>query len=184
MTEKLSDCWRTPQWLFNELNEEFNFDVDLCATRHNKKCSSFFTDYFVIPPEVLQDLTCFMNPPYSRGNMIKFMQKAWEDSKVCKIVCLVKADPSTKWWATFWDYEGNCNKCHEDPRRFEEVSLCCLSRTNYSGPKPGCEVRFFPRRIKFDPPLNIVDGQEIPTEHKNGPTFPSALIIMDRRGIL
>ncbi len=38
MTEKLSDQWQTPQWLFDELNQEFNFDIDLCANSENSKC--------------------------------------------------------------------------------------------------------------------------------------------------
>ncbi|HXS60809.1 MAG TPA: DNA N-6-adenine-methyltransferase [Candidatus Sulfopaludibacter sp.] len=45
---KLSDEWRTPQWLFDELNKEFNFDIDLCATKENSKCKNYYTNIFAI----------------------------------------------------------------------------------------------------------------------------------------
>ncbi len=77
----------------------------------------------------------FMNPPYSCPK--PFIEKAWDDSRYCRIVCLVKCDPSTKWWGTFWDYG--------------------LGLKHYNGAKQGCQVRFFPKRIKFDPPKNVIE---------------------------
>ncbi len=159
MKEKLSDSWQTPQWLFDELNDEFNFDIDLCASVDNRKCTWFCADYLKDRlvrklsqfndnlKEYIGNTACFMNPPYS--NPKPFIEKAWEDSKWCKIACLIKCDPSTQWWAVFWDYKTN-------------------------KPKPGCEVRFFPKRIRFTPPKGW-DGMA------GSPAFPSALIIMDRR---
>ena len=38
-----SDEWETPQNLFDELNREFNFDLDVCATSDNHKCPVYFT---------------------------------------------------------------------------------------------------------------------------------------------
>lgn len=35
--------WGTPQKFFDELNKEFNFDVDVCAVQENAKCKNFFT---------------------------------------------------------------------------------------------------------------------------------------------
>lgn len=35
--------WETPQDLFDELNKEFSFDVDVCALPENAKCKKFFT---------------------------------------------------------------------------------------------------------------------------------------------
>lgn len=153
--------------------------------------------------------SAFMNPPYS--NPKPFIEKAWEDSKYCKIVCLVKCDPSTKWWATFWEYNRNlCFKCapqhiqHKVNRTFDKCDSCRnisnLWLPAYNGPKLGCSVRFFPKRIKFDPPIEgeycSCDGvhglcysggervcKSCRKSLKSGPTFPSALIIMDRRNI-
>ena len=38
-----SDEWSTPQELFDELNAEFHFDLDPCATQDNAKCETFYT---------------------------------------------------------------------------------------------------------------------------------------------
>lgn len=228
MTDKLSDQWQTPGWLFDELNKQFNFDIDLCATKENSKCSSYCIDYLLedfSSYDREDNIICFMNPPYS--NPRPFIEKAWEDSKHCKIVCLVKCDPSTKWWATFWEYGENirCVRCMHieksdiDPPGNDQCDIDGCDYASYHGPKPGCGVRFFPKRIKFDPPHQLIESGEIwkfndawverckkcseGWIHKvphvinssiicsnckgkgykklSGPTFPSALIIMDRR---
>ena len=38
-----SDEWSTPQDVFDELNAEFHFDLDPCATDENHKCENYFT---------------------------------------------------------------------------------------------------------------------------------------------
>jgi len=159
----------TPSWLFKELDQEFHFDIDLCATKENSKCDLYCLDYLKdkynhIDCDVdatanfqdwqkIKDRTCFMNPPYS--NPKPFIEKAWEDSKYCKIVALVKCDPSTRWWSTFWDYDLECDDCYGRGELDEERCFLCDGRGKLSGSKPGCEVRFFPKRIKFDPPQSM-----------------------------
>lgn len=38
-----SDEWATPQELFNELDREFDFNLDPCSTDDNCKCENHFT---------------------------------------------------------------------------------------------------------------------------------------------
>ena len=38
-----SNEWATPQSFFDELNKEFHFDLDPCATDENHKCERYFT---------------------------------------------------------------------------------------------------------------------------------------------
>lgn len=38
-----SDEWATPQDVFDELNKEFNFTLDPCASASNAKCQKHFT---------------------------------------------------------------------------------------------------------------------------------------------
>lgn len=39
----LSDEWPTPVKLFEELNKEFNFNLDVCADHFNHKCARYYT---------------------------------------------------------------------------------------------------------------------------------------------
>lgn len=95
--------WETPQWLFDILNEEFCFDLDVCATPQNAKCKNFYTKE---DDGLLKEWqgTCWMNPPYGL-EIPKWMQKAFKASqKDAKIICLVPARIDTDWW---WE---NCIK--------------------------------------------------------------------------
>lgn len=38
-----SDEWATPQKIYDELNEEFHFTLDPCATSENHKCDTYYT---------------------------------------------------------------------------------------------------------------------------------------------
>ncbi len=91
--------WATPDWLFEELDREFGFDVDVCASEDNHKCLKYF------PSEGLwsglaQEWAgvCWMNPPY--GNVIgKWIAKAWESAQNgAKVVCLIPSRTDTAWW--------------------------------------------------------------------------------------
>lgn len=38
-----NEVWSTPQTFFNELDDEFHFNLDPCALPENAKCSKYFT---------------------------------------------------------------------------------------------------------------------------------------------
>ena len=93
--------WSTPQDFFDELNKEFNFTLDPCATRENAKCTKYFT---VEDDGLKQDWSndvVFMNPPY--GREIKYwVQKAFEESlKGATVVCLIPARTDTTYWHNY-----------------------------------------------------------------------------------
>jgi phage N-6-adenine-methyltransferase len=89
--------WATPVEVYDELDREFSFDLDVCATAANAKCPAFFS------PEVdgLQQLwrgVCWMNPPYG-GAIGLWMAKAYLSSlQGATVVCLVPARTDTRWW--------------------------------------------------------------------------------------
>lgn len=92
-----TDLWSTPQELFDKLNKEYNFTLDVCASHDNAKCEKYFT----IEDDGLKqewEGTCWMNPPY--GRTIKmWMKKAYEASlKGHTVVCLVPSRTDTIWW--------------------------------------------------------------------------------------
>jgi len=89
-----TDMWETPEYFFRALDAEFHFTCDVCATKENAKCDSYFT------PEqdgLKQEWTgvCWCNPPYGK-EIAKWMQKAYESDAT--VVCLVHARTDTKWF--------------------------------------------------------------------------------------
>ena len=92
-----TDQWPTPQFLFDALDAEFAFELDVCASAEHAKCKRYFS------PEVdgLKQLwvgNCWMNPPYGRGIGL-WVQKAHESAQQGALVCcLLPARTDTKWW--------------------------------------------------------------------------------------
>ena len=113
--------WETPQDLFDELDREFDFFLDVCATKENTKCKRYFTkEDDGLKKDWYMENSCkgnylWMNPPYGReiGDWIK---KASEERQV---VALLPARTDTKY---FHDYIYN---------------------------KPNVEIRFLKGRLKF-----------------------------------
>ena len=160
--------WETPQDFFDELNKEFDFNVDVCADKTNYKCPYFLdkeTDalewtwtYCHLASEgKLGDGTpvrtwiglasrAWCNPPYNRSTG-KWVAKAVEEvnkgnAKV--VVMLLPARTDTKYFHQYiWD-----NEKHR--------------------PRPGVEVRFIKGRLKFG-------------GAKNSAPFPSMVVIF-RKG--
>jgi len=96
MMSSSSDDWETPLDLWGKLDEEFDFDLDVCASSENAKCAT----YFDIEADGLKQPwtgTVWMNPPYKgiRAWMDRAMQYGGGGGIA---VCLVPARTDTKWW--------------------------------------------------------------------------------------
>jgi len=93
-----STCeWETPQDIFDALNKEFGFTLDVCATKENAKCKEFYSKE---QNGLSRDWhgVCWMNPPYGRV-IGKWVEKAYQSTKTgATIVCLVPSRTDTKWW--------------------------------------------------------------------------------------
>ena len=92
-----SDLYPAPQDLFDKLNAEFGFTLDVCATAENAKCERFYTladDGLKQPWQGV----CWMNPPYGKTIGL-WMTRACEAAKAgATVVCLVPARTDTRWW--------------------------------------------------------------------------------------
>lgn len=62
----VSEDWATPQWLFDRLNDEFHFTLDVCASEKNAKVSRFFTKDQDGLKQDWSGETVWCNPPYGR----------------------------------------------------------------------------------------------------------------------
>jgi len=146
------DEWGTPQWLFDLLNEEFEFDLDAAATKDNYLAFGYFDktynalerDWVHYDNNGVGFVRVFLNPPYSAGNIDKFMAKAYvESQKGAVVVCLVPCATDTKWWH------------------------------NYA--MKAQEIRFIKGRVRF------VGYDEDGNQIKNSPTFSSCVVIFDQK---
>ena len=60
----VTDEWETPQELFNELNQEFHFTLDPCASANNHKCEKWYSRSDDGLSKSWSGETVFVNPPY------------------------------------------------------------------------------------------------------------------------
>lgn len=153
-----NDEWQTPDWLFNQLNDEFHFTYDYACIKSNckvkeqqeaniwtetgERITEAFFDYLI----TRYRRSVFCNPPYSDPALFINACKALSLKGIALVCVLVlPASTDTKWWGIFWDYEKHC-------------------------PKPGVEVRFLPKRVAF---VNPKTGLET-----KGNTKGTAIVIM------
>ena len=74
-----SDEWATPQSYFDEINKEFNFNLDPCATEDNHKCDKYFTLENDGLSQNWGGCRVFCNPPYSQID--KWVEKAFRETR-------------------------------------------------------------------------------------------------------
>lgn len=93
------DKWKTPDHIFEHLNNIFKFTLDPCCEIDSAKCSKYFTE---LENGLIQDWSTdivFCNPPYSRGNIDLWMEKCFHESlKGATVVALIPISSSAKWW--------------------------------------------------------------------------------------
>lgn len=133
MFSSASDEWATPQQLFDALDAEFGFGIDLAASTKNAKCSVFYdarvdalspdSDWCM---EAAHVRVGFCNPPYSRGLQGRFIAKAAQQRRRgFTTVMLLPARTDTK---AFHAHIYNARTWR--PRR-------------------GVQIRLLPGRLKF-----------------------------------
>lgn len=66
MFSSKTDLWETPQEFFDALDEEFHFELDVCATNENAKCDCYFTREQDGLNQEWDCEVCWCNPPYGR----------------------------------------------------------------------------------------------------------------------
>lgn len=88
--------WATPQWLFDLLDEEFHFTLDVCASADNAKCEAYYSQSAL---DQRWRGICWMNPPYGK-EISKWVTHAWAAAKRgnATVVCLLPARSNCDWW--------------------------------------------------------------------------------------
>lgn len=102
-SETRRDDWETPKWLFDKLNEVFDFKVDLAASESSSKCSVYCDDFFSMTQEDFAEVNrgynwCWCNPPYA-PHLLNWCQDL--PTKVNHAVLLIPASTGNQWWHRF-----------------------------------------------------------------------------------
>lgn len=88
--------WGTPQTLFDELNEEFQFQFDVAASAENAKVFPYFDKNVDGLKQDWDYKRIWCNPPY--GRVIRDWVKKADEAAGSTIVMLVPARTDTKWF--------------------------------------------------------------------------------------
>lgn len=89
-----TDLRETPQDFFDELNKEFRFTLDPCATEENHKCEKYYTKEQDWLKQSRDNEIVYCNPPYWR-EIGKRVQK-WYFAGGGIVVMLLPARTDTK----------------------------------------------------------------------------------------
>jgi len=97
-----TDQWATPQDVYDELNKEFDFDLDPCADDQNHKTELYYTKEQDGLKQDWSGRRFFCNPPYGR-DVGRWVEKAFRESAKdgTIVVLLIPARTDTRW---FHDY--------------------------------------------------------------------------------
>jgi phage N-6-adenine-methyltransferase len=98
-----TDDWATPQYLFDEWNAKYDFDLDAAASSTNYKCDNWYgLDH---PEESRRDGlaqawtgTTWVNPPYGRV-LNQWVGHAAE--QLSPVVMLLPARTDTRWFHSY-----------------------------------------------------------------------------------
>lgn len=96
----LNQEYETPDELFDSLNKEFNFEVDMCASIKNHKLPFYYTKKDDCFTKKL-NCTTWCNPPFY--SVKKFVKYNFEQSKNegSTIVMLILVKSNTNWWRDY-----------------------------------------------------------------------------------
>ena len=102
------DQARTPPSLFKKLNDIYDFALDVAASDENHLCDWYFTQECSALSDEASWHHCkdregvYCNPPYSRGNIDRFIKKGYEESlKGAVVVMLLPSDTSTRYFHNY-----------------------------------------------------------------------------------
>lgn len=94
--------WETPKLLFDELNAEFNFELDLAANEENHKCRQWYGPGGIVNDSLAASWAfnrCWLNPPYGK-ELPLWVKKAYESTRNdhTLVVMLIPSRTDTRYW--------------------------------------------------------------------------------------
>ncbi len=172
-SEKLSDCYCTPQWLFDFLDEQYDFDFDVCASIHNHKLDKYFSleNSAIGADWSTMGAIGFCNPPFSHGSKEKFLNEAYSQMVQHGVssVFIIPADDCCVWWHK-----------HVVDKATKVTKL--LRRINFDEPnRPGHEmatglsaaiIEFMAGEKPVHYEQDFIDSMKVKKQYYKKPIFP------------
>jgi phage N-6-adenine-methyltransferase len=152
---KSSDERETPQEFFEEINKTWAFKLDAAALSTNAKCETYlgpdhpiglYRDGLEADWHKLTDGPVWLNPPYSRGELVKWLAKCEKEAAAgITTVVLLPVDTSTQWFHRY-----------VQPRIKDVVFL--QGRLTFKGTPLGKNGK--PNKAKFANMLVVFNGEK------------------------
>jgi phage N-6-adenine-methyltransferase len=182
--KKLRQQYETPMELFELLDREFKFDIDVAASDRNHKCPNYYTEeddsldddihwFTSIVGSSVPSRSAFCNPGFS--DLGPWMEKAASQvntpsshSKVAVVVGLVS--PSTEWWRFCVDHASEIRML--SPRVQFKFPDALLTEIKKQGKKPSsndrenCVVIFRQKPLIFPPKAHIWNWRWLPIQER------------------
>jgi len=155
------DLWRTPKPLFDTLNKEFCFNVDVAADENNNLCNQYFTeDDNALLATWGKSNWC--NPPYSKVKpWVRWARVQHEAGKT--IVMLVNAETSSTWFKEAFD---SCNEVRFISGR---IAFINNSTGKPQGGNSKGQVLFIWRAHCKSHCVSLIDREDLYRTQKNPP---------------
>jgi len=93
--------WETPRGVFDPLDREFRFTLDAAASAENTLCTEYLTEeQDALRPDCRwAPGPVWLNPPYGRNMMPRWLEKAYQESMMgSTVVALLPANTDVGWF--------------------------------------------------------------------------------------
>ncbi len=103
MMSSVRSDWATPRQLFEMLDREFHFTLDVCASEQTATCADWFASGALERPWVpVEDGAVWCNPPYGR-EVGAWVEKAYREARshFTTVVMLLPARTDTAWFHNY-----------------------------------------------------------------------------------
>ena len=106
-SNRIKDEWRTPDYIFNPLNEVMRFTLDAAANDLNHLCKNYCTaERSGLDKLWYNEEAVFVNPPYTEGQYGHWIEKARKEFVVSGIwsALLIPASLETDAYIPVWEH--------------------------------------------------------------------------------
>jgi phage N-6-adenine-methyltransferase len=156
------DEWSTPQWLYDRLDAEFSFTIDVAAVPWNAK-----HEYFYTPAQDALSRpwvgVAWMNPPYARAELKRWVEHAAEQARRhdTTVVGLIPAWTSTEYWHKYIMWRAHEIRLVHGRLRFEGRKTAGMRRSRSMSPPWGSAIIVWRGRPNLNhrwPQLSEIDA--------------------------